>query len=177
LASADELLREAQYALQNVSPGSTDEYKYTVRAKSYALQVVQKYPHSIEAAQAREILAQLKIQIAKPASPTLTGRPLAAALRSSAIERPLAAPAVHPKMNRFAARAATTDDQWRAIFTRFIAVPSGKKKLFFVVLLFFVALLPFSLFVVAGVVVLYAFNLPLLKKHLLVLLDRLESGK
>ncbi len=164
MAGADELLREAQYALLNVSPGSTDEHKYTVRAKSCALQVVQKYPHSIEVAQAREILAQLNIQIAKPASPTLTGRPLAA-------------PAVHPKMNRFAARAATTEDQWRAIFRRFIALPSGKKKLFFVVLLFFVALLPFSLFVVAGVIVLYAFNLPLLKKHLLVLLDRLEPGK
>lgn len=119
MASADEWLREARYALQNVSPGSTDEHKYTVRAKSYALQVVRKYPHSIEAAQAREILAQLNVQIAKPAIPTR--QPLASPSRSPAIERPVAVPAVHPKTNRFTARPVT-DDPWRAIFKRFMAV-------------------------------------------------------
>lgn len=175
MASADELLREAQYALQNVGPGSTDEHKYTVRAKSYALQVVQKYPHSIEAAQAREVLAQLNVQIAKPTLPTLTRRPLATPLRSSATERPLAGPAAQPKIDRFAARPINTDNQWRAIFNRFIAVPSGKKKLLFVVVLLFMVLVPFSLFVVAGLLILYAFNLPLLKQHLLALLERLEA--
>lgn len=175
MASADEWLREAQYALQNVGPGSTDEHKYTVRAKSYALQVIRKYPHSIEAAQARGILAQLNVRIDKPASPELTRRPPAAPLRSSATERPFAVPAAHPKINRFAARAIATDDEWRAIFKRFIAVSSAKKKVFFVVLLLFMVLVPFSLFVVAGLIILYAFNLPLLKQHLLALLDRLES--
>lgn len=177
MASADELLREAQYALQNVGPGSTDEHKYTVRAKSYALQLIQKYPHSIEAAQARDILGQLNIQIAKPASRTLTRRPLANPLRSPATARPLAVPANQPKVNRFAARPTVTDNQWRTIFKRFTAVPSGKKRVFFGILLLLVVLVPFSLFFFAGLLVLYAFNLPLLKQHLLLLLGRIESGK
>lgn len=176
MAGADDLLREAQYALQNVSPGSTAEHKYKISAKSYALQVIQRYPHSIEAAQARDILAQLNIQIAKPASPILTRQALAAPLQSSAIERPPAVPAVRSKINRFAARPIA-EDKWNAIFRRFLAVPSGKKKLLFGVLLLLMALVPFSLIVFAVLVVLYAFNLPLLKRHLLALLDRLEPGQ
>lgn len=176
LASADELLREAQYALQNVSPGSTDEHKYSARAKSYALQVVQKYPHSSEASQAREILAQLKVPIGKPASPTVTRRVLAGPSQPSAVRKPLALAIDREKINRFAARP-TVDDQWRAILQRYMALPSGNKKVFFGALLLLMVLVPFSIFVIAALIVLYAFNLPALKRHLLALLARLEPKK
>jgi hypothetical protein len=161
LASADELFREAQHALQNVSPGSTDERRNIARAKNYAMQVVRKYPHTAEAAQARAILAQLDVSIAAPVEPLAIRRPGALAPRDERRPPP-----------RF--KAAVADQQWRRILQRFVALPSNKKKLLAGGLLL-VMFIPFAVFVLLGVAVVYALNLPLLQRHLLALLNSLES--
>jgi hypothetical protein len=173
LAGADELFREAQHALQNVSPGSTDERRNIARAKSYALQVVRKYPRSMEADLARKILARLDIKDAARPQAARGGRPLA-----FSFDKPTPYVATKEKvshtMDRFAA-IASTDDQWRNIGRRFIALPKGKKKLLAISLLVLIAMAPFSLFILSGLAVVYALNLPILKRHLHGLLNSLES--
>ena len=73
MATAGELIREAQFAVQNVSPGSADEKKYIARAQKYAKRVLRKYPRSIEAVQAREMLGHLGV-VTKP--PPASRKPL-----------------------------------------------------------------------------------------------------
>lgn len=68
MADVGEMLREAQYALQNVSHGSTDSRKFASKAKSLANRVIRKFPNSPEADSARSILRTLGEQI--PASTT-----------------------------------------------------------------------------------------------------------
>ena len=63
MADASEILREAQYALQNVSHGSTDSKKFASKAKSLANRVIRKFPNSSEADSARSILRTLGAQI------------------------------------------------------------------------------------------------------------------
>lgn len=60
MASADELMREAQYTFQNISYGdSPDNRKNSARAMSLATKVLRKYPTSPEATVARSILSRL----------------------------------------------------------------------------------------------------------------------
>ena len=158
------MIREAQYALKNAGPGSTDERKYIARAKKYALLVVRKHPHSIEATQAREVLAQLDISVASS-----TPLPLAF--------QPIVPPAKNSTVDRFAA-AVAADDQWQTVMQRFVALPKRKKKLLaWGLVLPIIVLIPFSIFVIFGVALVYALNLPMLKRHLFLLLNSLESGK
>lgn len=69
MTDADELLREAQYALQNVSHGASDSKKHAAKAKSLARQIIRKYPNSPEVASAQSILMRLG-EGAPPAAPT-----------------------------------------------------------------------------------------------------------
>jgi len=158
LASADELFREAQHALQNVIPGSTDERRNIARAKNYAMQLVRKYPHSIEATQARSILAQLDVSIAAPVE--------ALVKRRADVARDTYKPP-----GRFT--KTHNDHPWRPILRRFVALPTSRKKILAAGLIF-TMIIPFALFVWLGLAVVYALNLPLLKRHLLALLNYLE---
>lgn len=66
MPDANELLREAQYAFQNVSHGSTDSKKHAAEAKSLARRILRKYPDSREVAAARSILEQLGERVPAP---------------------------------------------------------------------------------------------------------------
>jgi hypothetical protein len=44
MADPNALLQKAQFAFQNVSPGSADSEKYTKKAKSLAHRIIRKYP-------------------------------------------------------------------------------------------------------------------------------------
>jgi hypothetical protein len=66
LSDANELLLEAQFALQNVGYGSTDSKKYAAEAKSLARRIIRKYPDSREVAAARSILEQLGERVPVP---------------------------------------------------------------------------------------------------------------
>lgn len=59
MSDANELLSEAQYALQNVGHGSTDSEKFAAKAKSLARTILRKHADTQEAAAARLILEQL----------------------------------------------------------------------------------------------------------------------
>ena len=60
MASAEHLLHEAQYAFASISFGDTSTNKrHAARAKSLCRKIIQRYPASIEADEARAILGRL----------------------------------------------------------------------------------------------------------------------
>jgi hypothetical protein len=178
VASADELIREAQYAFRNISHGSTDERKYKARAEKYARRTIRKYPASVEASQARRILAQLNPQMPVPSKPVEPPRSAAADFKKSHsansghttnLSRP-------PVSFDAALQQSGMAEDWRNLIRRFVALPPGKKKtigivVFFAIVFFF----PIGLFIVSGLVIFYALQTALLKKHLGQLLNKLES--
>jgi len=178
VASADELIREAQYAFRNISHGSTDERKYRARAEKYARQIIRKYPASIEASQARQILVQLNFQVpvqSQPAAPPSNA--------AADFEKSHSADSGHttnfnprPTSLRAALQHSGVPEDWRDLIRRFMELPPGKKKmmgfvLFFAIVFFF----PIGIFIVSGLVIFYALQPALLKRHLTQLLNKLES--
>lgn len=60
MASAEQLLNEAQYAFNSVGPGGTrDDRRNASRASRLARKIISRYPTSTEAAQAHSILRRL----------------------------------------------------------------------------------------------------------------------
>jgi hypothetical protein len=177
VASADELIREAQYAFRNIGHGSTDEKKYRARTEKYARQIIRKYPASIEASQARQILAQLNFQMPVQSQSVAPPRNAAADFEKSHsadsghtkdLRRP-------PTSLRAALQHSGVPEDWRDLIRRFIDLPPGKKKtigfvIFFAIVFFF----PIGIFIVSGLVIFYALQTALLKKHLGQLLNKLE---
>jgi len=179
VASADELIREAQYAFRNISHGSTDERKYRARAKKYAKQVIRKYPVSIEAVQARTILSQLNVEVAVQSQPAVSPPPSAAAdfekshSQSSGHTTNLSRT---PASLEAALQQSGVAKDWRDLIQRFMDLPSGKKKTIGIVIFFAIVFsFPFGIFIVSGLVIFYALQPALLKKHLDQLLNKLES--
>jgi len=177
VASAGELIREAQYAFRNISYGSTDVRKYKARAAKYAKRVIRKYPVSVEASQARRILDQLNVQIAIQPQPIVAPPPDAAAnfekSHSSSSGHTSGLSSTPPASgSRF--RQSSDAEDWRGIIRRFIELPSNKKKMLGIiaaVAIFF----PGGIFAVSGLIVFYALQTALLKKHLNLLLNKLSE--
>jgi len=177
VASADELIREAQYAFGNIGHGSTDERKYRARAQKYASRVVRKYPTSIEASQARTILDQLSIRIDVRSPPGMSPQADAAA----DFERSHSPGSGHTKIisgtpltSASRLQRANDNDDWRGLFRRFVELPHTKKKILGIiaaVAIFF----PGGIFAVSGLIIFYALQPALLKKHLNLLLQKLGS--
>ena len=161
MADAGELIREAQHALQNVSPGSRDERKYAARAKKYARRVIRKYPTSVEAVQAREILGHLGI-IQVPAKVRISPHK----------DHTPEPPHQHDLRTRKTAAArpnATKDvtkaDSWQQLWQTFLELSYSKKKVlaFAAVFVFLVfSYMPF-LFVFLSF---YVFQPALIRRHL-----------
>jgi hypothetical protein len=177
VANADALIREAQYAFGNISHGSTDERKYTARAKKYAKRVVRKYPASIEASQARSILRQLDVSVdllPPPVVPSKTDEAIdfekshaKGSGHSGSFSRKPVAHSTHFE------RAVPSED-WRNLLRRFTELPGSKKNFLgalFVIAIFF----PGGILAVSGLVIFYALKPALLKTHLDQLLIKLGS--
>ena len=176
MASADELIREAQYAFRNISHGSTDEKKYRAMAEKYAKRVIRKYPASMEATQARSILSRLDVQTVAQPQPVVSPDAAAEFEKShssgSGHTRNLSStPAASD--SRFGQSSDAED--WRGLIRRFLVLPHNKKKMLGIII--FVAIVfPGGIFVVSGLIIFYALQLTLLKKHLNLLLDKLGSN-
>jgi hypothetical protein len=177
VATADELIREAQYAFRNIGHGSTDENKYRARATKYAKQVIRKYPTSIEASQARRILNQLNVQIDIQLPPAISLQPDAAA----AFEKSHSLGSGHtgnvsstPVASGSRFQQANDGEDWKSLVRRFMNLPRGKKKILGIIV-FFAIVFPGGIFAVSGVIIFYALQTALLKKHLKLLLAKLES--
>ena len=161
MAGAGELIREAQHALQNVSPGSSDEKKYAARAKKYAKRVIRKYPTSVEAIQAHQILAHMGV-IQAPAR-----------VRISPHKDHTPEPShQHDLRTReiAAARPSTTkrvaeDDSWQQIWQSFLELSYSKKKVLAFAAVFVFLIISFMPFL-AVFFSFYVFQPALIKRHL-----------
>ena len=61
MADAGELMRDAQYAFHNITHGeSRGNRKNTSRAKTLARKIIRKFPNSVEAGQAQQLLDRLE---------------------------------------------------------------------------------------------------------------------
>lgn len=137
MASAEELIREAQFAFHNVGPGSTDEKRNRALAKKFAMRVLRKYPVSAEAEQARAILSQLKIEYALAAD-------------TAPVARQTQQPdAIVPQATADDGRAFAIqggDSRWMDVWQQFSDLPKLQKNIIWSVLiflLFFFAFTPF----------------------------------
>ena len=195
MATAGELLREAQYALGNVSGSSTDSSKFESQAKKLARRVIRQYPASIEAGQARAILEQLGVLKAQPVrgveTPTTVLADFAAAHapasgHTTTPGRPppdLNMPPDAKFENSPLAKALERDprlsklarnSEWRDLLMRFVRVPSGRKNLLAIaaIVLFFI---PGGILLAFGLIVFYATRPAVFKRHLDRLLTALGS--
>ena len=152
MASADELLREAQFAFQSIGAGSTDERKNTARAKRIARRIVRAYPAGIEAAQAREILRMLGAddgwRAAQPADSA------AAAVNDASTQ-------AYP----FGRKITAERDGWFDLYRRFAALPYLRKRLLVAAVFFLVLLIGFTPFLLIFAVF-YVYKPALVKEHL-----------
>ena len=177
MASAGELIREAQYAFRNISHGSTDERKYKARAEKYAKRVIRKYPVSVEASQARRILDQLNVQIAVQPQPVVSPPPDAAAN----FEKSHSLASGHtnifrnaPSMSDARFQQSGETEEWRSLLQRLIKLPPNKKKIL-VIIAFVAIVFPGGIFVISAGIIFYALRRAVLKEHLNRLLNMLGS--
>jgi hypothetical protein len=158
VASAETLLAEAEFASRNITPGSTDEKRYTALAKRYASKLVRKYPASQEADQARDILRHLGIGVAaKPVSrprrslnpsPHVDHTPEAPhrhELRTP-VPKAVAPLVVESKPRRNNRSRDPLDDSWQNIWRIFAALSYTKKKIIAFVLMLAVVFIGFTPF-------------------------------
>lgn len=138
--NVEELLREAQHAFLNISPGSADEKKYTAMAKRLALRIIRKSPDSSEGTQARMILYRLGSDEDLVPQTTAT----AATVLSS----------------------NTADEHsWENIWQMFSALSYTKKKVVALVLFFVLLIIGFTPFLLVFFIF-YLFQPALIRKHL-----------
>jgi Flp pilus assembly protein TadB len=186
LASAEKLLREAQFAFQSISPGATDERKNTARAKRLAGRIVKKYPNSSEASQAYSILRQLDVRTEPRQSRNLvhthaTSEPPHAA-------HDLASPVKNAETNLARAKQRTNErtretektfDEpgWQDILQKAFGLSANKAfvatamaAFFVIILIGLIGSLPLLIFGFAY----YAFQPRVFRKHVYRLLDLLS---
>ncbi len=169
--SVEELLRDAQHAYRNISPGSTDEKKYAANAKRLALRIIRKSPNSIEGTQARQILYGLGSDATLTKPKNLSHEPHPSQPRDVTHSTHAVAP-VDPQSG---GDERPTEDSWANIWQLFSTLSDGKKKVLVVALIFavlFIGFTPFLLFFF----VFYAFQAGAIKKHIRQLLTALQSG-
>ncbi len=179
MASAEELLRDAQHAFQNITPGSADEKKYTARAKKLAHRIVRKYPASIEAEQARAVLRSLGEMLAISKS---VDRAHSRHSHQASWETPHKnhsqndEPTRQDVVNKLAAvteafrlqregDASSDEASWQDIWQKFADLSYFKKKIVVFVMFFVFVIfgnLPFLLFAF----VFYVFRPKLIRRHI-----------
>tara|TARA_R110002096_G_scaffold29497_12_gene88761 strand:+ start:4167 stop:4706 length:540 start_codon:yes stop_codon:yes gene_type:complete len=147
MASAEELIREAQFAFHNVGPGSTDEKRNRARAKKFAKRVLRRYPVSPEAQQARAILAQLDVEYA-----------IAADTSAVSQKKHRLAPALSQSAAASEARTFVTQDgdsSWGHLWQLFSELPQLQKKVLLSVLTLFVLFVVFTPFLFVFLIILF----------------------
>jgi hypothetical protein len=142
--NVEELLREAQHAFQNISPGSADEQKYTATAKRLALRIIRKSPDSSEGTQARMILYNLGSDEGLVLQRADTGTTVA---------------------SKNTADKAGDEHSWANIWQMFSALSSPKKKVVALLLFFALLIIGFTPFLLLFFIF-YLFQPAMIRKHI-----------
>jgi hypothetical protein len=150
--NVEEMLREAQHAFQNISPGSADEKKYAAMAKRLALRIIRKSPDSSEGTQARMILYSL-------------GSDEGLALQTADTATTVASKDV--------ADNAGDEHSWENIWRLFSALSYTKKKVVSLLLFFMLLIIGFTPFLLVFFIF-YLFQPGLIRKHIHGLLTALD---
>lgn len=148
MADAGELLRSAQYAFHNITHGeSPDNRKNKAHAKSLAQRIIRKFPTSIEAGQAHEILEKL--------DPATAARSM---LRPS--EHPFNPIDQHdrphqPDDRRAPAResADPVHRDWKKLLLELTQIRPFERNLLLVAAFLLVTLLPFGALIIAAMLI------------------------
>ncbi len=187
MPSVERLLNEAQFALGNISPGSTRETRYRKKTERLLRRIVQKYPATTEATQARSMQDQLRgIQRVtvrtplphtahKPASSHRAHKTLS---KQPSGQKSLSSDQVSKIANDIRAAskrtfATSTAQSWGTLWQKYAALSYVKKKSLAFVLLFVFLIVAAMPFLLLGLIF-YAAKPSLLRDHLHALLDSLS---
>ena len=136
MASAEELIREAYFAFQSMTPGATDESRHRARAKKLAMRILRKYPVSIEAKQARSILTQMKVDHAATRFVDTHSH--------SSETRPLA---ITAESTDYKPSVESNGTDWKSLWRLFAELPYLQKRILTFILLFLILFAAFTPFV------------------------------
>lgn len=172
MASAEQLINDAQFAFANVTPGSADEKKFRRQAQRYAMRIVSRYPTSTEATQARQILWQLGMLAAEPTRrENLVHNHLSDAEQSKITITTHSAEAHNIRSKRSAGTASLPNDySWGMIWKKFAGISHEKKKVLLFGL-FFISLIVAAFPFLALAIFIYLARPRLLQEHLYKSLD------
>ena len=154
MATAEQMLNEAQYAFANITFGeSLANARHAARAKSLARKIIRKFPTTMEASEARAILRRLGEEAYTSEMPILHRHVSHAEHPVS--RRPPAVP-LTPRIGQQAGRGDTLD--WSGLVGLLIGLPRAIQ--FVVVAAGFVAISLFGWLIVVPLVALVLFTGP-----------------
>jgi len=175
MADVEELLRNAQHAFQNISPGSTDEKKYAARAKRLALSVIRKSPNSIEGGQARAIMRGLRGDAARTTPKNLSHEAHPSRPRDvSHSTHPVATVGTQSVRAQSTSDVRPDENSWANIWQLFLSLSNRMKKIVFVALGIGVVFIGFTPFLLIFPLI-YLFQADAIKKHIRQILTMLQS--
>lgn len=151
MADAGELLRDAQYAFQNITHGdSPDNRKNTARTKSLARKIIRSFPTTMEAMQAQQLLERLDPGLVTQSSLKESRHPFDPLNQH---ERP------HQTADSRVSRKKSTrpaDRDWKKLLLELTQIRSFERNLLLVGVFLLVTLLPFGALVIAAMIVFLA---------------------
>lgn len=168
MARPAELLREAQFAFHNIGLGSTRELRYRVRAKRLANRVISGYPDSVEAIEAHEILRRVAMRYEPEEVLISTREPRLHDHRGTRIHdhRSEEIATLRDKRARPAAPRDPVNNDWRDLAQRIGGISPNAKRVLVLVLAAIFFTMPALLLPLFGIILFYALNAGLLKRHL-----------
>lgn len=151
MADAGELMRDAQYAFHNITHGeSRGNRKNTSRAKTLARKIIRKFPSSIEAGQAQQILDRLDPDSATHSIQKVPEHQFDQKDRHEQVE-PHHRPLDSSRSPAGAARAGDRD--WKKLLLRLTQIQSSSRNSILIALFLLVTLLPYGALAILAIIV------------------------
>ena len=153
MADVDELLRDAQYAFQNISHGqSRENRKNSARAKYLAKQIIRKSPTSSEAEQAQQILTRLNPEAAEAAIQRRSEHPFDPQDQHEQLDQ------LHRPINYDvrAKKSASVNRDWKKLLICLTQIHGTSRNFILVALFLLVTLLPYAALAILTAIVFLA---------------------
>ncbi len=150
MADAGELIRDAQYAFHNITHGeSRGNRKNTSRAKTLARKIIRKFPSSIEAGQAQQILDRLDPDSVTHSTQKVPEHQFDQKDRHEQVE-PHHRPLDSSRSPDGEARAGDRD--WKKLLLRLTQIHGNSRNFIFVGLLLLVTVLPYVALAILAII-------------------------
>jgi hypothetical protein len=150
MADAGELIRDAQYAFHNITHGeSRGNRKNTSRAKTLARKIIRKFPNSVEAGQAQQILDRLEPDSVTYATQKVLEHRFDQKDRHEQVE-PHHRPLDGSRSPDGDARAGDRD--WKKLLLRLAQINGNSRNFILVALFLLITLLPFAALAILAII-------------------------